>query len=76
MDQLIKDEEENSDNEDDFSEAQSELTMEFDKIKRWNTEHRDIFFQLEKMYNFMIEREVTIGEVESTNKQEARSVIA
>ena len=59
-----------------FSETQSELIMEFDKIKRWNTEHRDICFQLEKMCNFMIEGEVTIGEVESTNKQEARSIIA
>ena len=55
-------------NEDEFSEAQLELTMEF--------EHRDICFQLEKMCNFMIEGEVTIGELESANKHEARSIIA
>ena len=49
--------------------------MEFDKIKQWNTEHRDICFQLQRMCNFMIEGEVTVGEVESANKQEARSII-
>ena len=54
---------------------QLELAMEFDKIKKWNNEHRDTCFQLQRMCNFMIEGEVTVGAVESANKQEARSII-
>ena len=77
LDQAMKGEgEDNSDNEDEFSEIQADLSIEFEKVKRWNTEHREVGFQLEKMYNFMLESEVNIGEVESTNKQEARKIMA
>ena len=76
LDQLITTEgEENSDNEDEFSEVQSGLIVAFDKIKKWNNEHSDTCFQLQRMCNFMIEAEVTVGAVESANKQEARSIM-
>ena len=57
-------------------EIQAYLSMEFEKVKRRNTEHREICFQFEKMCNFMLESEVNIGEVESKNKQEACKIMA
>ena len=76
LDQLITTEGEgNSDNEDEFREVQSGLIVAFDKIKKWNNEHSDTCFQLQRMCNFMIEAEVTVGAVESANKQEARSIM-
>ena len=63
LDQFITTEGEgNSDNEDEFSEVQSGFIVAFDKIKKWNNEHSDTCFQLQRMCNFMIEAEVTVGQ--------------
>ena len=61
-------EEEKSVNEGKFCEIQADLSMDFEKVKWQNTEHREICFQLES--------EVNICEGESLNKQEARKIMA
>ena len=73
LDQLITTQvEEDSDNEEEFTEVQSELSKAFENIKKWNEQHSAKCFEIQQMCNFMIKSEVTVSATESTNKQEAR----
>ena len=77
LDQLITTQvEEDSDNEEEFTEVQSELSKAFENIKKWSEQHSAKCFEIQQMCNFMIESEVTVSATESTNKQEARRIMA
>ena len=76
LDQVMKGEgEDNSDNEEEFSETRAKLVVELGKLKTGNAEHREVCFQIQKMSNFMLESDVNISEADSKNKQEARKIL-
>ena len=76
LDQLITTQvEEDSDNEEEFAEIQLELSKAFENIKKASELHSARCFKIQQMCNFIIESEITVGETESTNKQEARRIM-
>ena len=66
--------EEDSDQEE-FDETQAELVKEFGKVKKANSEHIEVCFQIQKMANFMLSSDVEVSETDSKNKQDARKVL-
>ena len=66
--------EEDSD-QDEFDETQAEFVKEFGKVKKANSEHIEVCFQIQKMANFMLSSDVEVSETDSKNKQDARKAL-
>ena len=66
--------EEDSD-QDEFDEIQAELVKDFGKVKKANSDHIDVCFQIQKMANFMLSLNVEVSETDCKNKQDARKAL-
>ena len=66
--------EEDSD-QDEFDETQDELVKEFGKVKKANSDHIEVCFQIQKMANFILSANVEVIETDCRNKQDARNAL-
>ena len=48
---------------------------DFGKVKKANSDHIDVCFQIQKMANFMLSSDVEVSETDCKKKQDARKVL-